>query len=69
MKTLKYILCVLAIFLSGCAENYELNVDFSVPTELSGPAEVNIDLQSSENIVLSWDGGAEDGGVLLYNVT
>lgn len=68
MKTLKYILCVLAIFLSGCAENYELNVDFSVPTELSGPAEVNIDLQSSENIVLSWNGGAEDGGVLLYNV-
>ena len=40
MKTLKYILCVLAIFLSGCAEHNELDVDFSVPTELSGPAEV-----------------------------
>lgn len=68
MKTLKYIYCVLAIFLYGCAEDYELNENFCVPAELSGPAEVKIDLQSSENIVLYWDGGADDGGVLLYNV-
>lgn len=68
MKTMKYIFYVLAFLLYGCAEDYELNEGFSVPTDLSGPASVKIDLQSSENILLTWNGSADDGGILLYNV-
>lgn len=54
--------------MAGCSKDYKLDEGFTLPTELSGPKEVAIDLQSSENIVLTWNGGANDGGVLLYSV-
>lgn len=67
MKTI-YIFLLSILFLTGCSEDYKLDESFTLPTELSGPEEVAIDLQSSENIVLTWNGGADDGGVLLYSV-
>lgn len=67
MKTI-YIFLLSILFLTGCSEDYKLDESFTLPTELSGPEEVAIDLQSSENIVLTWNGGANDGGVLLYSV-
>lgn len=52
----------------GC-QKYELNTDFSMPTELQAPPTVQLDVTSSETIVLSWNGGrAADGGIVLYNV-
>ena len=68
MKTVKYIFYMCVLLLCGCAEDYELNEGFGVPAGLLGPDNVKIDLQSSENIVLTWNGSADDGGVLLYNV-
>ena len=62
MKTI-YIFLLSILFLTGCSEDYKLDESFTLPTELSGPEEVAIDLQSSENIVLTWNGGANDGGV------
>lgn len=61
MKTI-YIFLLSILFLTGCSEDYKLDESFTLPTELSGPEEVAIDLQSSENIVLTWNGGANDGG-------
>lgn len=63
-----YIFLFSILFLAGCSKDYKLDEGFTLPNELSGPKEVAIDLQSSENIVLTWNGGANDGGVLLYSV-
>lgn len=49
MKTI-YIFLFSILFLTGCSEDYKLDESFTLPTELSGPEEVAIDLQSSENI-------------------
>lgn len=57
------------ILLTGCHESYELNTGFSVPDTFNNPSSVKIDLSSVDNVVFSWDGGgADDGGVLLYEV-
>ncbi len=67
-KTLLFISAVALAAVTGC-QKYEFNTDFSMPTELQAPPTVQLDVTSSETIVLSWNGGgAEDGGIVLYNV-
>jgi len=57
------------LFIAACQPQYELDTNFTVPTELSCPSEVVLDVTSSSFITFSWSGGeAEDGGILLYNV-
>lgn len=70
MKTINVYIIIIMIFnLTSCSEHYKLDTAFFVPDTFSNPENVNIDLQSNMNIVLSWmGGGAEDGGVLLYEV-
>ena len=67
---MKKIFLVGAFLLSlvSCQESYELNTDFSVPTELSGPSSLVLDVTSATPVVLSWNGGAADGGIVLYEV-
>jgi len=68
MKRIIYSL-VLLIAVFGCTEDYDLNTNFSVPTELQQVAPVTIDVTSSETIELSWSGGgAEDGSQVIYAV-
>ena len=68
MKRILYSL-VLVIAVFGCKEDYDLNTNFSVPTELAQVAPVTIDVTSAENIELSWSGGgAEDGSQVIYEV-
>lgn len=63
------LICSVILMMMSCQEKYELNVDFSVPTELNSPASVQLDVSSSEPITLSWSGsGADDGGIVLYEV-
>lgn len=67
MKNIIMLLSALMAVLS-CAR-YELNVDFTVPTELDAPEAIKINVASTEQVVLSWSGGgAADGGTVLYNV-
>ena len=58
-----------ALALVGCTK-YELNTNFSMPDELVSPSgEIALDVTSSKTVTLSWNGGgAEDGGLVLYNV-
>lgn len=55
---------------TGCQEyKYEFDTDFTVPEELVTVPTVQLDVTSSEKVVLSWNGGgAADGGIVLYNV-
>ena len=53
----------------GCTQKYELDTEFTMPTELASPSSVVLDVTSSSTVVLSWTGGrANDGGIVLYNV-
>lgn len=53
----------------GCTQKYELDTEFTMPTELVSPVSVVLDVTSSSTVVLSWTGGkANDGGIVLYNV-
>lgn len=68
---MKKILLICSVFLAmvSCQEDYELNADFTVPTELNSPASIQLDVSSSVPVVLSWSGGgATDGGIVLYEV-
>ena len=68
---MKKILLICSVFLAmvSCQEDYELNADFTVPTELNSPASIQLDVSSSVPVVLSWSGGgAADGGIVLYEV-
>ena len=67
-RILSLIAAAALVAVTGC-QRYELNTDFTQPTELESPAEVTLDVTSSSTVVLSWTGGqAADGGILLYNV-
>ena len=69
MKNRILILAAALAALAGCQKKYELNPDFSLPTELDSPAAVALDVTSTDRIVLSWTGGgAADGGIVLYEV-
>lgn len=68
---MKKILLICSVFLAlvACQEDYEMNADFTVPTELDSPASVQLDVTSSAPVKLSWSGGgAADGGIVLYEV-
>ncbi|MGV8095061.1 MAG: SusE domain-containing protein [Mangrovibacterium sp.] len=68
MKRILYFI-VLLIAGFGCEEDYNLNTQFSVPTELTPVDPVTIDVTSTNNVVLSWTGGgAEDGSLVIYQV-
>lgn len=56
---MKKILLICSVFLAmvSCQEDYELNADFTVPTELNSPTSIQLDVSSSVPVVLSWSGG------------
>lgn len=67
---MKRIIAILLAFsaLVGCKE-YEFNAEFTLPTELDAPEEVQLDVTSSERVVFFWSGAkAADGGIILYEV-
>jgi len=62
------IVTILLLF-SNCSDDYNLSTEFTVPTELSSPQKVELDVSSSNNIILSWSGGgAADGSYVIYEV-
>lgn len=68
MRKTIFVYIIILAFIS-CQEKYELNVDFSVPTELHSPSSIQLDVSSTEPVVFSWTGGeAADGGIVLYEV-
>jgi hypothetical protein len=69
MKRNLLILITLLTAVFGCTQKYELDTEFTMPTELASPSSVVLDVTSSSTVVLSWKGGkANDGGIVLYNV-
>lgn len=63
------IMAAVLLLLNGCTKDYQLSTDFTVPTELSSPAKVELDVTSPNNIALSWSGGgANDGSYVIYEV-
>ncbi len=71
MKRMKktIFLCIAILAFISCQDKYELNADFSVPTELDAPSSIQLDVSSTDLVSLSWSGGdASDGGIVLYEV-
>lgn len=70
MKYLYLSIITTALLLfSNCTDDYDLSTGFAVPTELSSPKKVELDVTSSNNITLSWTGGgADDGSYVIYEV-
>jgi hypothetical protein len=73
MKIMKYIFLPLIaatlLIFNSCSDDYQLSVDFSVPTELTSPQKVELNVTSSNHIVLSWSGGgATDQSYVIYEV-
>lgn len=68
MRRIIYLSFVFLILI-GCEEKYKLSTGFTSPTNLNSPLDVNIDVKSTENILLTWTGGgAEDGSYVIYEV-
>ena len=69
---MKKIICIFSALLAlatSCQRTYELNTDFEMPTSLSSPGSVILDVTSAATVQLSWaGGGAADGGIVLYEV-
>lgn len=64
-----FLACFSAAALLACQEHYSFNAGFSVPDTLSSPESIVLDVTSSEPVIFSWSGGgADDGGIVLYNV-
>ncbi|MDR0938732.1 MAG: SusE domain-containing protein [Mediterranea sp.] len=62
-------ICSLLLVLASCQKDYELGTGFAVPTQLESPGTVQLDVTSTAIVTLSWTGGgADDGGIVLYNV-
>lgn len=69
MKKILLICSVFLLVMASCQEDYKLNTDFAIPTELNSPAAIQLDVSSTVPVVLSWSGGgAADGGIVLYEV-
>ncbi len=63
------IIATVLLLYSSCSDDYQLSTDFTVPSELSSPKKIELDVASSNNIVLSWSGGgADDGSYVIYEV-
>lgn len=67
MKKIIWI-CTFALLAVSCTKEYEFSALFMVPTQLSSPGAVVIDISSSENIILSWTGGGATQGYVTYEV-
>lgn len=64
-----FLSCLFNLVLLSCSDNYRLNVEYSVPTQLYSPGSIELDVTSSSPVIFSWDGrGADDGGIVLYDV-
>jgi len=69
MKKIFRIFSALLVLATACQKEYVLNTDFAMPTSLSSPETVTLDVTSSSTVELSWQGGgAADGGIVLYEV-
>lgn len=73
INLMKYIyfslVSLILLSLVSCEDDYKLSTKFSVPTELSSPESVTLNVNSSDNIILSWTGGgAADGSYVIYEV-
>ena len=69
MKKIITILSAMLAVATACQKHYELNTDFAMPTSLSSPSSVTLDVTSSSTVQLAWTGGgAADGGIVLYEV-
>ena len=69
MKKIIAIFSALLAVATACQKHYELNTDFTMPTTLSSPSSVVLDVTSASTVELSWTGGgAADGGIVLYEV-
>lgn len=69
MKKIFRILTALLVLATACQKEYVMNTDFTMPTSLSSPSSVTLDVTSSSVVELSWQGGgAADGGIVLYEV-
>ena len=58
----------LVLMVMSCSKEYEFSADFTVPTALVSADSVTINLASTDNIVLSWTGGAAAQGYTTYEV-
>lgn len=68
MKRIIYLSFIFVLLIS-CEKQYELSTGFTPPTDLESPLQVDIDVKSTENILLKWTGGAaEDGSYVTYEV-
>lgn len=62
-------ICSAVLTLAACQEKYSLDTEFTVPDTLSSPESVVLDVTSGTPVTLSWTGGgAQDGGIVLYEV-
>lgn len=69
MKKILLFISIVLLTLTSCKDDYDFNPGFTVPTELSGPKSVALDVTSTVPVVLSWSGGkASDGGIVQYSV-
>jgi len=69
MRKIITILSAMLAVATACQKHYELNTDFAMPTSLSSPSSVTLDVTSSSTVQLAWTGGgAADGGIVLYEV-
>ena len=69
MKKIIAIFSALLAVATACQKHYELNTSFEMPTALSSPSSVVLDVTSTSTVELSWTGGgAADGGIVLYEV-
>lgn len=68
MKRIIY-LSFIFVLLTNCEKQYEFSTGFTPPTDLESPLQVDIDVKSTENILLKWTGGgAEDGSYVTFEV-
>lgn len=54
--------------LASCQDDYKFDSGFTLPTELNYPSSLMLDVTSEAPIILSWNGAADDGGIVLYEV-
>ena len=67
MKKIFWII-TLAVMIVSCTKDYEFSAEFTVPTALISSDSVTINVASTDNIVLSWTGGAATQGYTTYEV-
>jgi len=73
MRKIITILSAMLAVATACQKHYELNTDFAMPTSLSSPSSVTLDVTSSSTVQLAWTGGGSQeplwDGQDAYNST